>query len=204
VRSPSPRERILGATAFLCSHRGEPGVVHHTAHGWIQLAEHSGPARERTHAIAEMFRSAGIRCDVLDSLIEARWRKLIWNIPFNGLGVAVPGGDTATILADPALAAAARGLMHETIAAARADGVAIESDAADRRMEDTAIMGAYQSSMQIDFENGRPLETEAILGEPLRRAQRAGIAVPRLEMLYGIVRRAEAERDRMGSSGLRG
>lgn len=192
MKFKNPGERILGGTAFLCSHRDLPGTVYHTAHGWVQLAEFRGAARERTHAIAGLFHSAGIRCEVLDSLAEARWRKLVWNITFNGLGVAVPGGDTSAILGDERLAATARGLMQETIAAARADGVEIEAALIDKMMADTAIMDAYKSSMQIDFENRRPLEVEAILGEPLRRAQRGGIAVPRLEMLYGIVRRADA------------
>jgi 2-dehydropantoate 2-reductase len=189
LRPSDAADRILGGTAFLCSHRGEPGVVHHTDHGWVQLAEVRGPARPRTHAIAELFRSAGIRCEVLDSLAEIRWRKLVWNIPFNGLGVAAGGADAAAILADPMLAAVARGLREEVIAAARSDGVTVEREMIDTMMAATATMGAYKSSMQIDWENGRPLESEAILGEPLRRAHRAGIAVPRMEMLYALIRR---------------
>jgi 2-dehydropantoate 2-reductase len=184
-------ERILGAPAFLCSHRGEPGVAHHTDHGWIQLAEHRGGATDRTRGIAALFTAAAIRCEVLDSLVEARWRKLVWNVPFNGLGVAAGHADTDSVLGDATLEATARGLMEETIAAARADGVTIEKAYVGRMMEHTSTMGAYKSSMQIDYENGRPLEVEPILGEPVRRAKAAGIAVPRMEMLYGIVRRAD-------------
>jgi 2-dehydropantoate 2-reductase len=184
-------ERILGAPAFLCSHRGDPGVVHHTDHGWIQLAEHRGRATDRTRAIAALFTSAGIRCEVLDSLVEARWRKLVWNVPFNGLGVAADRADTDAVLGDATLEAVARGLMEETIVAARADGVTIEPAFVERMMVHTSTMGAYKSSMQIDYEQGRALEVDAILGEPARRARAAGIAIPRMEMLYGIVRRMD-------------
>ena len=65
-----------------------------------RLAEFTGPARPRTHAIAELFRSAGVKCHVLDSLAEVRWSKLIWNVPFNGLGVAAWRADSAAVLAD--------------------------------------------------------------------------------------------------------
>lgn len=183
--------RVVGGAAFLCSNRIAPGVINHTDHGFIRLAEFTGASRPRTHAIAELFRSSGVKCHVLDSLAEVRWSKLIWNVPFNGLGVAAPGADSAAVLADPVLCRVARSLMSEVIAAARADGVELEESAADVSMERTASMGAYRSSMQIDHECGRPLEVEAILGEPVRRAERAGIPVPAMRLLYAIVRRAD-------------
>ncbi|MBX7245548.1 MAG: 2-dehydropantoate 2-reductase [Candidatus Sumerlaeaceae bacterium] len=184
-------QRVLGGIAFLCSNRISPGVIDHTAHGWVHLAELVGPAQSRTHSIAQLFKDAGIECQVFDSLKEIRWGKLVWNIPFNGLGVAGGAAHTAAILADETLDRTARGLMEEVLAAARADGVSLPTDLIDRMMESTRSMGNYRTSMQVDYEEGRRLEVEAILGEPYRRAKAAGIAVPRLEMLYGIVRRLD-------------
>ena len=191
ARSLPTASRVMGGPAFLCSTRIAPGVIHHTEYGFIRLAEFAGAPTPRTHAVAAMFRTAGIPCDVLERLDEARWGKLIWNVPFNGLGVASPGADSAVILADPILLRVARELMDEVIAAARADGVELDQSAAEQSMARTHTMGAYKSSMQVDYELGRPLEVEAILGEPVRRARRAGIAVPAMEMLYGLVRRAD-------------
>jgi 2-dehydropantoate 2-reductase len=48
----------------------------------------------------------------------------------------------------------------------------------------------------VDFLAGRPLEIEAIWGEPLRRAQAAGAAMPRLALLYALLRRIDADRMR--------
>lgn len=48
----------------------------------------------------------------------------------------------------------------------------------------TAQMTPYRTSMKIDFAEGRPLEVEAIFGNPLAVARQAGIEVPRIEMLY--------------------
>lgn len=184
--------QVVGGVAFLCSHRPERGVVCHTDHGWVRMAELDGPSRQRTHDIAELFRTAGIDCQVFESLKLIRWEKLVWNIPFNGMGVAAGHAHTAAILADDMLLATARGLMQEVVDAAAGDGVALAPDIVERMINNTRTMGDYRSSMQIDFEAGRPLEVEAILGEPVRRALAANVSVPRMQMLYGAVRRLDA------------
>ncbi|MGB9690548.1 MAG: 2-dehydropantoate 2-reductase [Candidatus Sumerlaeaceae bacterium] len=190
------RQQIIGGTAFLCSNRVATNEIHHTAHGFVRLAEFSGPPRARTHAVAAMFCASGIDCQVRESLSGIRWEKLVWNIPFNGLGVAAHHADTAAILGDDELRHVAVALMQEVVAAARADNVEIDPSLAADLLAKTESMGAYRSSMQIDYEEGRQLEVEAILGEPVRRARRAGIAVPKMEMLYAIVRRMDAQRRR--------
>lgn len=182
------REQIVGGVAFLCSNRTAPGVINHTDHGWIRIAEFCGAARERTRQIGATFEAAGISCEVHYSLSHIRWEKLVWNVPFNGLGVACEGTSTADILADEHLKACARALMEEVVAAAHCDGVGLPSNAPERMMKNTESMGEYRTSMQIDYENRHPLEVEAILGEPVRRALRAGCAVPRMQMLYALVR----------------
>ncbi len=189
-----PRERIIGGTAFLCSNRIAPGVISHTDYGWVSIAEMSGPPRPRTHEVAELFKRGEVPCSVEESLAYIRWRKLLWNVPFNGLGAAGLGADAAAVLADDALEPAARGLMAEVISAARADDVALDPAQIEKMMISTVSMGHYKSSMQLDWEAGRPLEVESILGEPLRRARRAGIPTPRLELLYGLVRRVDGAR----------
>lgn len=191
---PPAADRVLGGVAFVCCNRTEPGVLRHTDHGWIRLAEFSGPARGRTHAIAELFRSAGLTIEVHDSLAQIRWMKLVWNVPFNGLGVGAGHATSRMVLEDETLLRVARGLMEEVVAGARADGVVIAPSYIDDMIAATESMGHYRSSMQIDYEAGRPLEVESILGEPVRRARRAGIPTPRMEFLYGVVRRLDALR----------
>lgn len=89
-----PATQILGALCFVCLNRVEPGVIQHIAHGRIALGEFQRRPEPRTHAIAETFRSAGVPCRLADDLARTHWEKLVWNIPFNGLGVAASvGGD---------------------------------------------------------------------------------------------------------------
>ena len=83
-----PAEQILGGLCFVCLNRIEPGVIQHIDHGQIVLGEFQRWPEPRTHDIAAMIRHAGVPCKVTDNLARAHWEKLVWNIPFNGLGVA--------------------------------------------------------------------------------------------------------------------
>lgn len=182
--------RVLGGIAFLCSNRTAPGHIHHMDHGWIRMGEFAAPVMERTRAIAELFLSAGIRCEVYDSLMEARWEKLVWNIPFNGLGVTARA-NVAQVLESPTLREVAFALMQETAAAAAATGSPIDPAMPEKMLKNSESMGPYHSSMQVDFETARPLEVESIIGEPMRRARTAGLDVSHMAMLYALVKRLD-------------
>jgi 2-dehydropantoate 2-reductase len=85
-------EQILSGLCFVCLNRVEPGIIHHLKYGTIVLGEFQRRAGPRTQSLAEMFRDAGVLCKVTDNLAQAQWEKLVWNIPFNGLGVAGAAG----------------------------------------------------------------------------------------------------------------
>ncbi len=177
-------QRVMGGLCFVCINRRAPGVIHHLAQGQIVLGEYDGAPQARTQALAAEFQRCGVACQVEPSLITARWKKLVWNIPFNGLAIAAGGIDTAAILADPALEQRVRDLMREIIDTAARLGHAIPLSLIDDMIERTRTMAAYQPSSLIDFLEGRDVEIEAIWGEPVRRAAAAGIAMPRVAMLY--------------------
>lgn len=176
-------KRILGGMAFVCINRAGPGLIRHTDHGIIRLGEFNGGPSDRASEIAEMFNASKVPCEVLADLKFGRWSKLIWNIPFNGLG-AVLDLTTDRLLDNDNGMRLLTALMAEVIAAAAAVGVRLPPDIIDIQIRHTRTMGAYRSSMQIDRQEKRPLEIESILGEPLRQARKAGISTPNLEMLY--------------------
>lgn len=211
-----PVEQILGGLCFVCLNRTAPGVVQHMAHGTIVLGEFQRWPEPRTHDIASAFRNAGVNCKVAENLIHAHWEKLVWNIPFNGLGVAgVAGYDalidsqssvgsrqsfgpvlpTDKLLAEPRWESMVRELMLEVIAAATALGHQISPSLAEKQIERTRTMGAYKASTLIDFEQGRALELDALFLEPLRQADKAGTKVPRLESLCRVLQRIDAAQE---------
>jgi len=74
--------------------------------------------------------------------------------------------------------------MHEVVAGARACGRHIHETFVRKMIDMTLAMAPYRASMKIDFDEGKPMEVEAIYGNPLRAARSAGAALPLVETLY--------------------
>ncbi|MBL0225684.1 MAG: putative 2-dehydropantoate 2-reductase [Geobacteraceae bacterium] len=184
-------ERIVGGVAFLCSNRGEPGEVHHLGAGRIILGEYRRINPDRVELLAAMFAAAGIECRATDDLRRARWEKLVWNIPFNGL-CSLLQQPVNRLLTVPATRRLVREIMLEVIRAANAQDLSrlIPDGYADTMLEFTDNMGVYRPSMQIDREEGRQLEISAILVTPLDYGTRRGVAMPRVEMLVTLLEHA--------------
>jgi len=181
------RQRILGGLAFVCNNRGEPGVVYHLDYGRVVFG-HLLDDLDEARKIARIFADAGIETYVAPSLLQARWEKLMWNIPFSTIAVSGGGVTTHEILTDPGLRQLASTLIVETGTAGNADGCSIDIDAMLAKMlTNTATMGSYRPSMLIDYENKLPLEVEAILGEPLLRAASLDVPVPAMKTQYQLV-----------------
>lgn len=187
---PALREdlHLLGGLCFICVHREAPGVVVHQAQGVCNLGYHSGPATaDERQALLEQgcawLNEAGIDSAPLADLAAARWQKLVWNVPYNGLSVLL-GASTAELMAQPDSRALVAALMDEVIAAARAAGARLPEDYTQKLMAYTERMPAYLPSMYHDFAQGRPAELEAIYAAPLAAAEALGVAMPQVRMLY--------------------
>ncbi|MDR1817899.1 MAG: 2-dehydropantoate 2-reductase [Puniceicoccales bacterium] len=180
--------RVAAGLCFVCINRVAPGVIENYQLGRIRFAEAAGTATARTHALAELFGVTGSECRVTDSLDKALWQKLCWNIPFNGLAIAAGGVTTDIIAGSAPLRELAEGLMREVQAAAGACGVEISDAHLAAQIPSVAGMGAYKPSSLIDYLAGRPVEVEAIWGEPLRRGEARGVAMGRLSALYSLLR----------------
>ena len=180
-------ERVMGGLAFIACTRIAPGEVRCYHPGSLTIGEFGRRPMARTQGLADQLNAAGVKTHIAENLMEARWRKLVWNVPFNGLAVA-NNVTTDRLCATPALAAEVRALMNEVQHAAAALGFTIPDEFLQQQFDVTPPMGAYQPSSLVDYRAGREVEVEAIWGEPLRRAQKAGVATPRLAELYARLR----------------
>lgn len=205
-----PRNQIVGGLCFVCLNRLRPGFVRHTGEGHVVLGEFNRPPGEAANSLAQLFLEAGIRCSIRKNLEKARWEKLIWNVPFNGLGVAgVAGLDacnrglvvgevprrqclaTDELLGDPRWETLVRGLMLEIIHTAALLGHDIPEFTADKMIERTRQLGSYRASTLVDYERGQPLELESIFLAPLRKARELGAKTPLLENLCTVLSRLD-------------
>jgi len=214
-----PNRPVFGGMCFVCLNRTKPGVIHHIAHGKIVLGRHGGSPDGLTGAIAKLIRSSGIPVDVSPDLERAHWEKLVWNIPFNGLGVAGAAGLDATLVGrlvpsqpiGPCLATDAlldngpweqlvTELMDEVIASGCALGHDLSPGLGEHQRNRTRVMKAYLSSTPIDFERGLPLELDALFRLPLGQAQAAGVETPRLTALCNLLAELDDRRKDSGSN----
>lgn len=184
-------DRVMGGLAFLCSNKLGPGHIEHQDYGLVRLGEYDagGAARgisDRMRAIGADFDAAGIGTTLEEDLVLARWKKLVWNIPYNGLTVVM---DTTTdqLMADNATRGLCQALMEEVAAGAAGLGRVIDDAFIGQMLSYTDEMVAYLPSMKLDYDAKRPLEVQAIYGEPLRVASEAGVPMPRIDALYRML-----------------
>ncbi|WP_313300489.1 putative 2-dehydropantoate 2-reductase [Pseudomonas sp.] len=188
---------LLGGLCFICVDRQAPGVIRHQALGAVNLGYHSGPAADGGAALVEagaaLFRAAGVDSQAMADLGQARWQKLVWNVPYNGLSVLL-GASTSALMSDADSRQLIRTLMAEVAQGAAACGHPLPDGYADHLLRVTEQMPDYWPSMYHDHVQQRPLELQAIYAEPLARAQAAGCELAQVRMLYQALRFIERAR----------
>jgi 2-dehydropantoate 2-reductase len=178
-----PTDRIVAGLCFVCINRLSPGVVENTHSGYVRMAAATGLPNQSVKECVSLFSNAGVDCQSEESLDAVLWKKLCWNIPFNGLAIAAGGITTDKIMANDLLRNRAIELMKEVQAAAAACGVPFKDEHIVRQLKVTLGMGAYRPSSLIDYLEGREVEVAGLWGEPLRRGEAAGIRMPKLSQL---------------------
>ena len=177
-----PRNPVFGGLCFVCINRVAPAVFENYLPGYVEMGTGKNGTQGMLQPLVDIWNEAVSKCRVVDPLEEALWRKLCWNIPFNGLAIAAGGITTDLILADDGLVARSWELMREI---QEACPHAIPDDFLQLQFDNTSKMGAYRPSSLIDYLAGKAVEVEAIWGNPLRAGQARGFAMPELEALYG-------------------
>ena len=177
-----PQVWLAAGLAFICSAKTEPGVINHQFYGHINIGNYSCPDASRMAALIAEFQAAGVRATEVE-YHEARWKKAVWNMPFNGMTVAL-NTSTDRLLAHPATMALIRSQMMEVIGAAQALGVrGLDASFADQMLRNTLDMVPYSPSMKLDYDFHRPMEIYYLYTRPIAEAAKVGFEMPRLQML---------------------
>lgn len=181
-------ERVLGGLCFICANKVGSGHIHHLDYKAIVLGEyapqyHAQGISLRMEQIRQDFAQADIPLELTEDLLLARWRKLVWNIPYNGLSVILDA-TTEEMMADPEIVHLVRKIMDEVAVAAAGYHRLISPNYLDKMLDHTSKMKPYRTSMKIDYDEHRPLEIESIFLNPLKSAQAVGVELSLIPMLY--------------------
>jgi|HigsolmetaAR203D_1030402.scaffolds.fasta_scaffold00011_19 2-dehydropantoate 2-reductase len=189
-----PHNPIVSGIAFIAVSRTGAGKIHHQSEGSLVIGNYPSGTSAATEQLAALFAASSIPCKVTQDVVTARWQKALWNAAFNPLSIMGGVLDTATILGRAEGEALVRETMAEIVSVACAAGHPLDEALIDKLIAVTRKMPPYKTSMALDYEQGRPLEIEAILGNIVRTARRCNVRAPRLETLYAIAKMVEGAR----------
>ena len=177
-----PDMNLAGGLAFICASKNEPGHINHQSLGKINIGAYSCSDISLLKEAIQDLNESGVVTKLVD-YEEARWKKAVWNIPFNGMTVVL-NTTTDQLVNNPATEKLLREMMIEVIEAAQHAGVKnINSSLADKTIEMTKVMPPYSPSMKLDYDFKRPMEIKYLYSRSIEEAKKNGYDMVMAAML---------------------
>ncbi|MED6309738.1 MAG: 2-dehydropantoate 2-reductase [Pseudomonadota bacterium] len=188
-------ERVLGCVVYVMNTSPSPGVIqNHGQEAKFAVGEPAGKNAGRIEEVSSLFRDAGFDAPVSDDIRRDLWVKLWGNLSGNSIS-AIAEGTCSVLGADPAIRSIMAEMMRESVAVAAAYGVELAADAAEleegiaRRIEYFRNLGDVPTSMLQDYQSGRTLELDPIVGAVREMGEMAGVPTPTIDTIYALARK---------------
>ena len=194
IASAIAPERVIGSLAYFSTDIAQPGVIHHTEGNRISFGEPNGTRTERVRSIAEALIGAGFRCPITTRFRHEIWVKLLGNVAFNPIS-ALTGGTLEELVRHPQVSALVRQVMTETEAVAARLGIELPISI-EQRMAGAEKVGAHKTSMLQDYEAGRPMELDAVVGAVLELGERLEVPMPATRAVFACAKLLDDHRGR--------
>jgi 2-dehydropantoate 2-reductase len=179
-------ERAIGCVVYPSCELAAPGVVRHLEGNRFMLGEPDGSRSARVTALAEALSAAGLKAPVRDRIRDDIWFKLLGNATFNPVSVLTGATLEQMGGADPGRGVITT-LMTEAAAVATRLGVTFPMDIG-KRIDGATRVGAHKTSMLQDFEQGRPLELDALVAAVTEIGRLVGVPTPALDLVLDLAR----------------
>lgn len=186
--------RVVGSLAYFATEIVEPGVIRHTEGNRLALGEPDGTKSDRSAVLAAALVDAGFRCPVTPRIRTEIWVKLLGNVVFNPIS-ALTRATLEEMVRHPDVSAVVREVMTETEAVAQKLGVRLPISI-EQRMAGAGKVGAHKTSMLQDYEAGRPMEIEAIVGAVVELGDRLEVPMPATRAVYACTKLLDEIRQR--------
>jgi 2-dehydropantoate 2-reductase len=185
VSAVIPPAHAIGCVVYSSTEIESPGVIRHVEGTRYSIGEPDGTISDRCTAFSQAMVAGGLKCPIEKDLRSDIWLKLMGNVAFNPISV-LTGATMGEIAEHPGTRELVLGMMRETAAIAASLGnpprISVE-----RRFEGAARVGDHKTSMLMDFEAGKPLESDALLKAPVELARLAGVPAPNLETVNALI-----------------
>ena len=185
------RESVLPGIAKIFAFIESPGHVTHAGgpaslvfDEWSTLP---GAPSARVTRLREAVTASGAVSPVPENIWAELWSKMLFVVPFGGLGAALDA-TIGELRSKPSSRALLQDAMREVEAVARARGVALPASVVAGTMAfvDDQPAGAT-TSLQRDLLEGRPSELDAWTGAVVRLASESGVDVPLHRLLLEVL-----------------
>ena len=186
-------ENVFGGLTAMAGARTGPGQIHDFDRVPSYIGEWGGGMSARAEAIAAAFTAAGLETHASADIKAEIWKKLLGNMTMSAVS-GVTNLTSAEILQMGSLRRVCFAALDEAISIAHSQNVNLDRDVVVRGLELMTTPGGTgdnKSSLCLDVLARRPSEIEFIYGKPLQLADAAGLAVPTLRSLYGLVKGIE-------------
>lgn len=185
VSAVIPPAQAIGCVVYSSTEIESPGVIRHIEGTRFSIGEPDGTVSERCTSFSQAMVAGGLKCPVETDLRSDIWLKLMGNVAFNPISV-LTGATMGQIAAHPGTRQLVLAMMHETAEIAASLG-SPPKISVERRFEGAARVGDHKTSMLMDFEAGKPLESDVLLKAPVELARLAGVPAPNLEMVQALI-----------------
>ena len=192
------KEHVIGANVYVTSKLISPGVVDQFGYNAVTIGEFSKIKTERILELKTILDSANILCNISEDISSDLWNKLVWNASFNPISV-ITEKTVDKMMEEPETYELLENIMEEVKRTAIAHGVNIRPDTVDFNLNrskgiirinaaESQDFNGFKTSMLQDFERGKPLELEELVGVVVRKAKEKNVSVPNIERVYNQIK----------------
>jgi 2-dehydropantoate 2-reductase len=181
-----PLGHVIGCVVHLSAATAEPGLVVHRNGMGLIVGEPDGTASPRLEAVHRLLTAAGFDVTSSATIRHDIWYKLWGNLTMNPVS-AITGATGDRMLDDRLVRDFCSAAMLEASAIGAKIGCAIDQDP-EARHAVTRELGAFNTSMLVDAERGKPIELDAIVTAVHELGRRTGVATPNIDALLGLTR----------------
>jgi 2-dehydropantoate 2-reductase len=185
VSAVIPAEAAIGCVVYSSAEIDSPGVIRHVEGTRFSIGEPGGTISPRCTAFSQAMVAGGLKCPVEKDLRSDIWLKLLGNVAFNPVSV-LTRATMGEIARHPGTRQLVLNMMYETAEIAARLGSPPKLSV-ERRFDGAAKVGDHKTSMLMDFEAGKLLETDVLLKAPIELASLVGVPAPHLELVHALI-----------------